>query len=200
MSENRLNHFRTWGPVYWNTGSYRLTMKLLRPSGRQAMYRQIAQEIGRRSVVDLCCGLGELRTWLLGNPYQGVDKNPAFVAYLQKQNVSVVQGDILQVAWPASECLVMVESLYHFLPDPAPLLAKMKAQAYKKIIISESVVNVAHSPWRWVKWLSEWATRVDSQEFPGRFTEDSFRAALLPYGFQRFTRVNGTMVAVWNLE
>src|SRR5436853_7327379 len=113
-----MNRYLDFGPVYWNRALYRLAMGLLRPGGRDAVWRHIAARLSGGTVLDLCCGPAELRRWISG-PYRGIDINPAFAGG------DVMRADVMTSDWPAADYVVMSDSLYHFLPDVGPLLRRM---------------------------------------------------------------------------
>ena len=187
-----LGRYRDWGPVYWNRRLYRLAMGLLRPAGRDAVWRHVAAQIGGASVLDLCCGPAELRRWIGESSYRGIDMNPAFAG------ADVLLGDVLALDWPHADVLVMCDSLYHFLPDVGPLLRRMTQSARKKVVISEPIENIAASRWPWMRALARWATRVDGKTFPRRFSAEELQKVLQSYGFQEFARIGANLVAVWS--
>lgn len=171
-------------------------MMLLRPAGRGAMFRAVAEAIGGLSVLDICSGDGTLRKYIAKNPYQAIDRNPAFVAYLERHGVKAQLGNALEMSWPAADCLVLIEGLYHFLPDVDPLMKKVMEYPFRKFIISESVEHVAHSRWSWLTRFSHWATRVDHEHYPERFDEGRINAMFDRYGFQERFRIGSNMVGI----
>ena len=160
------------------------------------MFRFLSKEISNLSVLDLCCGEGELQRWISSNSYQGIDKNSLFVRGLRAKGLSVMEGDILDTAWPAADCTVMVDGLYHFLPDLDSLLKKMTARQTRKIIISEPVRNFSSSELSIISSMATWIARVDGRSYPIRFSEDTFRAALSKYGFNRFENYGWNMIGI----
>jgi trans-aconitate methyltransferase len=186
MSENRATKpSGAWGPVYWNVGFYRATMGILRGRSRGHMYRLLAKEIGSLSTLDLCCGDGELQRWIPGNNYVGIDKNEQFVESLQRRKVRAMIGDIEHISWPETDCIVIIDSLYHFLPSIDHFMNNLVRHPFRKCIISESIKNWALSPKSWLVRGVVWATRVDGQAFPGRFTESTLSGLFKQYGFRR---------------
>ncbi len=187
---------RRWGPVYWHPRLYRGAMALLRGGRRPEMFARLAREIGTDSVLDLCCGDGELGRWLGANEYAGIDKNPAFVEDLRRRGRAAFLGDALAVPWPPARCAVIVDSLYHFLPEPEPLLEALKRHPCRKVIVSESVENWSMSPRPWLARLAAWAAAVDGRLYPERFTETALRALLARHGFQRIERLGCNLIGV----
>jgi SAM-dependent methyltransferase len=171
-------------------------MALLRRRRRPEMFALVAREIGGLSVLDLCCGDGELRRWAGEGGYAGVDKNPVFAEALRARGVAVVEGDALAADWPAADCVVIIDSLYHFLPEPDRLLEKIGRHPCRRAVVCESVENLSMSPRPLLARLAAWATRVDGRAYPGRFTEDGLRALLARHGFAKMVRLPYNLLAV----
>ena len=185
-----------WGPVYWHGGLYRGAMRLLRGAAHAQTYRSAARETGGLSTLELCCGEGELERSLGGADYRGIDLNPAFVASARRRGLRVEQGDVLIAPWPAADCLVIIDSLYHFLPDADAFMAKALAHPFKRFVVSESVTHVASDPRPWVAALAAWATRVDGRDVTARFDEPGLLALLRRHGFQRMRREGANVIGV----
>lgn len=115
-----------------------------------ARYRAIAELVpDGASVLDVCCGPATLYTHHLRDQdvtYTGLDLNEGFIARLVEagghgQVWNIHSGDPL----PAADYVVMQASLYHFLPEPAPVLDRMLAASGKQVIVAEPVRNIATS-------------------------------------------------------
>jgi len=194
--KKRIKHLSKWGLVYWSPLFYRMTMALLRGGrGRDAMYQYVAEEIGKRSVLELCCGTGELIPWVHGR-YYGIDCNPAFAKSLRRQGMQVSDGDVLLEAWQETECLVMVDSLYHFIDRIDVLLKRIQQHPAETIIISEPVDNLFPRLKGWKKNLAAWMTRVEGQYHPHRYSEEDLRAFFKKQGFQKVHRVGTNLIGV----
>ena len=133
-------------PLYWHPLFYRTTMKiLLRISGHnlEEEYKEIAKEVGTFSVVDLCCGDCYFKKFIPNNTYTGIDFNETFIKWARKKGIDAKRKDVLKETMPSADCIVMLASLYHFLPvNQEKVLRKMLASAKKKVIISEPVQNL----------------------------------------------------------
>jgi hypothetical protein len=198
MPKNVLNRLSRWGFVYWSPALYRLTMALLRPrDGRKGMYQFLAEQIGNQSVLELCCGDGELLHWLKGNPYTGMDKNPVFVRSLLSRGHRAILADVLTTVWPEADCLVMVDSLYHFMAAIQPFMKQLMDHPARTIILSESVEHIALREEPWLVRFIQWGTRVDGKAFPGRYTEASARRLLDTYRFQRVERIGSNLIGIF---
>jgi hypothetical protein len=173
-------------------------MALLRPrDGRKGMYQYLAGQIGNQSVLELCCGDGELLRWLKGSRYTGMDKNPVFVRSMLSRGHPMIQADVLTAEWPDAECLVMVDSLYHFMAAIQPFMKRLMDHPARMIILSESVEHIALRKEPWLVRFIQWGTRVDGQAFPGRYTEASARRLLETYGFQRVERIGSNLIGIF---
>jgi trans-aconitate methyltransferase len=188
---------RRWGPVYWTPGLYGAAMAVLRRGRRRDLFKLIQGAIGDLSVLDLCCGPAELRRWIPRNKYQGLDKSPVFAHSLRRRGVSVTEGDVLTTPWPEAECVVMTDSLYHFLPNVDALLHRVAEHPAKKVILAESVVHLSANERPWLAKVARWATRVDGREFGERFNEPSLRVLFEKWGFQEMVRLPYNLVGLW---
>ena len=141
-------------------------------------YRVIADMIpDQASVLDVCCGPAVLyRRYLAGKhvDYTGLDINEGFIRKLQSTGANGKVWDLLiDTPLPTADYVIMQASLYHFLPDAAPVVDRMLEAARKQVIIAEPITNLATSR---VKWLSRMGRRLTDSghgEEALRFTEDS---------------------------
>ena len=133
------------------------------------------------SVVELCCGPAILYKRYLrkrGISYTGLDINPGFIAHLKNAGV---EGHVLdlrgQSTLPQADYVIMQASLYHFLPDPKPVVDRMLAAARVGLIIAEPIRNLSDSKIGFVARMGSLLTNPGSGDQPLRFTEsalDSF--------------------------
>jgi Methionine biosynthesis protein MetW len=143
------------------------------------------------TVVDLCCGPASLYFRHLCHKrvtYTGLDINRNFVARLSARGVSARFWDAATNApLPKADYLVMQSSLYHFLPDPYPVVDRMLAAASKLVVLTEPVRNLADSKNRLVAWLAKRLSDPGTGDQPHRFDEALFQEFLNHY--QRLGRV-----------
>lgn len=195
MKFSALSH---WGPMYWNAATYRSAMWLLRPSGERAqILDQIAREVGTDSVLDLCCGPGDLIRYLDSTAYAGIDWHAGFVQQLQQRGYAVQCGDVLRVDWPAAESLVIVDSLYFFMAAGDLFWERVRAHPARRIIISESVEHWQPKLPQGLRSLGLWLTRVNGRLVGERYSEEILKRLLTRVGFQRFDRTGHNVTAVW---
>lgn len=154
-----------------------------------ARYQAIADLIKAGStIVDLCCGPGILYRRFLRHKaisYTGFDLNERFIRKLIHAGASGEVRDLKQdESFPASDYVIMQASLYHFLPDPQPILKRMEAAAGKALIISEPVRNLATSRSRLMRAVSARLTNVGNGNQPHRFSEKSLDQLFVELGWE----------------
>ncbi|MEU4711383.1 methionine biosynthesis protein MetW [Nocardia salmonicida] len=145
------------------------------------------------SVVDVCCGPATLFTKHLQEKsvdYRGLDLNEGFVAELARAGG---RGEVWNVhaddPLPPADYLIMQASLYHFLPDPGPVIDRMLAAARTQVIIAEPVRNLATSDNRVLATIGRRFTNAGDGAQEARFTEPSLDAFFRRYGSRVSYRV-----------
>jgi SAM-dependent methyltransferase len=130
-----------------------------------------------RTVVDVCCGPGNLyRRYLKpkGIQYLGLDLNPCFVARVKAAGGEAQVWDLYQDRdLPKADIVIMQASLYHFLPEPSPIVDRMVRAARLRVIIAEPIRNLSDSH---IGWLANFARRQSDAGKGGqnhRFNEQS---------------------------
>ncbi len=137
--------------VYRSAAGYELLMRALYGRHYEARMAAVADEVPEgASVLELCCGPGTLYRHYLAQrarSYVGLDFNPGFVDRLRRQGLDVRQTDLArsEEALPRAEVVIMQASLYHFLPEPRPIVDRMLAAASDRVVVSEPVRNLASS-------------------------------------------------------
>jgi hypothetical protein len=119
-----------------------------------ARFRAIADLVPEgAAVVDLCCGPATLYTRYLREKsvdYLGLDINDGFIARL---NDAGGRGEVRNLhadtPLPEADFVIIQASLYHFLPEPRPMIDRMLAAARGQVIITEPIRNMATSD-NWV--------------------------------------------------
>jgi hypothetical protein len=173
-------------------------MRLLRlGKGREAIFQNVVDEMGAKSVLELCSGPGELAQRIRPEQYAGIDLNPSFVHRLRDKGWAVTEGDVMNTPWPPAECLVMIDSLYHFYDRMDEFMNRVAAHPCGTVILSEPVENLLPRLPAGFHTIGAWVTRVEGHRYPKRFTEATLRALLERYGFQKITRVDTNCTGVW---
>jgi SAM-dependent methyltransferase len=164
------------GLIYRSPALYELAMLGLYGRHYPARYRAVADLISpRSSVLDLCCGPAVLYERYLrpkSVEYTGLDINETFVRGLKRRGVRAELWDLRDDApLPPADSVVMQASLYHFLPDPLPVLGRMLGAARKQVIVAEPVRNLTSSRLPLLGPLSRLLTDPGVGRQPYRFTE-----------------------------
>src|SRR5262249_28202596 len=128
--------------IYRHPALYVLVMRLLYGRHHAARQRAVADLVPEGSaVVELCCGPGLLYFGHLrgrGVEYLGLDLNERFVAQVRRRGARAEVADLRRdEALPEADYLVIQAALYHFLPDPDPVLARMLDAARRAVIVAE---------------------------------------------------------------
>lgn len=174
-------------------------MRVLYRQGYHARSHALAALIPERSsVVDLCCGPATLYFKHLRFKqvsYTGLDINRAFVERLSSlasgKARSLQPGDsrAAGIVWdvtsnsplPKADYVIMQASLYHFLPDPYPIVDRMLAAAHKNVILTEPVRNLADSKNPLLAKLARKLTNPGTADQPNRFNEKRLEEFLARY-------------------
>ena len=139
----------------------------------------------RSSVVDLCCGPATLYFRHLRHQevsYTGLDINRSFIERLSARGATGILWDVTTSApLPKADYLIMQGSLYHFLPNPHPIVDRMLAAAYKHVLITEPVLNLLDSRNPIVVWLAQKLTDPGTGPQSSRFNVDLFDQFLQHY-------------------
>ncbi len=138
-------------PIYRSALGYELVMRALYGRNYTKRMQVVAEEVPEgSSVVELCCGPGTLYQRYLRprtSAYVGLDVNERFVERLRAHGVDARRVDLGEDAepLPAADVALMQASLYHFLPNPEPIIEKMLAAARDRVIVSEPIRNLSSS-------------------------------------------------------
>ncbi|HXG93431.1 MAG TPA: class I SAM-dependent methyltransferase [Blastocatellia bacterium] len=164
--------------IYRNSSLYELAMKALYGRHYASRYAAVAELIAEgSSVLDLCCGPALLFNRHLKHKcvtYTGLDVNERFIKKLLRAGASGEVWDLRSDRQlPRADYVIMQASLYHFLPDAAPIVDRMIEAARRQVIISEPVRNLATSRSRLLRFVGRAFTNPGSGNQPHRFTEAS---------------------------
>jgi len=185
-------------------------MRVLYGSGYKDRSEALATLIPKgSSVVDLCCGPATLYFRYLRPrdvSYTGLDINRRFVERLSRMGpdkrpransqesprvTGIVWDVATDVSLPEADYVIMQSSLYHFLPDPNPIVDRMLAAAHKGVILTEPVRNLAQSKNPSVARLARKLTDPGTGDQPRRFNESRFEEFVNQY------RARGLVVAYY---
>lgn len=191
--------YRGKSPVYWTPAGYDRAMQLLLRSDHSRAYRAVAALIPPdASVVDVCCGTGQLaRAFTDLDParYLGLDFNGHFVRSLQMSGLRAQHVNVVTDAIPAADYVVMCMSFYHFIASQVDVFAKLRAAARRAVIICEPVQNLSRHRLRWLAKSSNLLTNPGVGDFGSRFNLASFHAFADQNGATEFIHHDGGKVA-----
>ena len=163
-------------PIYRYPSLYTLCMKLLYGKYYNTRFETIAKEIPDGvDLLDVCCGDCVLHAYI-GNKtsYVGVDSNPYFVQMAQKRSIRVFQKNLLEEELPMADYVVMLASLYQFIPFHKEIVDKLLRFARRKVLISEPVRNLADSSNPLLSFIARRATNAGAGDNIYRFTQATF--------------------------
>ena len=166
------------GLIYQNRVFYELAMFTLYGRHYSDRYRALANLVdANSSVLDICCGPGILYGRYLRTKnisYTGVDLNPVFIKQVIAYGATGSVQDVRTIeAFAGADFVIMQASLYHFLPDAAPMLKRMLMAAKKSLIITEPIRNVVESKSALVRKLAMLISDAGTGPQMFRFTEQS---------------------------
>ncbi|MEU0543684.1 methionine biosynthesis protein MetW [Nocardia sp. NPDC005978] len=164
--------------IYRHETIYGLLMRGLYGRHYGARYRAIAALIPEGAqVLDLCCGPATLYTRHLRAKsvrYTGLDLNERFVAGLTAAGADARVWDLHSaLPLPAADYVLMQASLYHFLPEPEPVLDRMLTAARQRVIIAEPIKNLTSSGNKVLARLGGRFTDPGDGASAHRFTEET---------------------------
>jgi hypothetical protein len=172
--------------IYKNALIYETLMRVLYGAGYEERYRAMADRVpSGATVTDLCCGPATLYHRYLkakGVRYTGLDINAKFAADLSASGATGLQWDMMSnKPLPAADYVIMQASLYHFLPNPAPIVNRMRAAARDAVLIAEPIQNMANSSNPLFAWMGKKFTNPGTGEQAHRFNERLLDQFFIPY-------------------
>jgi hypothetical protein len=186
-------------PIYFNPTLYHFLMHTLYGKNFNSRYQVIANEIPERvSVVDVCAGDAYLYTNFLNKKsirYTALDNSPYFLRWGQKKGIDYRKVNVFFDEIPKGDVVVIMASLYHFIPKEKEILHKLVRSARQKLIISEPISNLSSSHFGIIARISNLLTTPfeDTGQYVGeRFDEERITSLLKAFpGFKRLTKIPG---------
>jgi SAM-dependent methyltransferase len=173
--------------IYRNRTAYELLLRALYGRHYPARFRAIAELIpDGASVVDLCCGPATLYRRFLRDKsvdYLGLDINAGFIArHKEEGGRGEVRNLRTATPLPQADYVIMQASLYHFLPEPKPVVDRMLAAARSRVIVAEPIRNMATSDNRVLAMLARSLTDAGDGAPAHRFSEALLDEFFYDYG------------------
>jgi hypothetical protein len=143
-------------PIYAHPLIYRFVLKALYGRALEERFRAVSALVPHgASLLDVCAGDGAIRDSLHSSVrYTAVDGNETFVSGLKKKGVPAELRDVRYQPLPEADVVLMMGSLYHFVPDTEAMIEKLKKAAKRRLIIVEPHVNWS-SKAGVIGWLSQ---------------------------------------------
>ena len=187
-------------PIYWHPALYRLFMRLLYRGAFDRRYQTVAGLIDAPgTVLDLCCGDCLLSRHLpTGTTYIGLDANPRFAEAARRRGIDARHGDVLNAVWPEADIIVMMASLYQFIPDHALLLERMLRTARRGVVLCESIRHIATSPNPLVAALGRRLSDPFGGQSPRRLDREEMSSLFRRYGASRVLDLDRDMIGVFD--
>jgi trans-aconitate methyltransferase len=162
--------------IYRNSATYELLLRVLYGRHYAERFEAIAGLVpDGAAVVDLCCGPATLYTRYLREKsvdYLGLDINDGYIARLNEAGGrGVVRNLHADTPLPEADFVIMQASLYHFLPEPRPVIDRMLTAARSQVIVAEPVRNMATSDNPVLATLGRRFTNAGDGAQAHRFTE-----------------------------
>ncbi len=191
-------------PLYRYPLLYEMSLRILYRSHYRERIEAVADEIPDGSMVtDVCAGDCALHRYALRErdvAYLACDVNERFVTWTERKGIESRLLDVLEEEIPPADCVVMMGSLYQFIPHEKIILQKLIHAARRKAIITEPVRNLAQSRSFVLRGAARFLTGLGGHSFRERFTEDTLRTCLTREGFRSFQTIAGGREIIACLE
>ncbi|HPI77297.1 MAG TPA: glycosyltransferase [bacterium] len=179
---NRYSSLKRPSLYYRNYLIYRTLSAFLYKGKQREKYLTAAEFVEEgATVLDVCCGDAVLRKYLNNKhvAYSGMDINNGFIRTALKNGVNAIKADVDKMAeLPEADYVIMLSSLYQFIPRHDEILDKLTASARKKVVISEPIKNVASSKNRATARLAGRLSDPGTGIKPHRFDQQALRSAI----------------------
>jgi SAM-dependent methyltransferase len=183
--------------VYRDARVYRGVLRLLYGGALAERERIVAALVPRgATVVDVCCGDGGIARRLRDVRYLGVDASPRMVEHVRRAGHEARVLDVAREDPPTGDVVLLLGSLYQFLPDADAVLWRVRRAAQRFAIVAEPHVNLASSRVRPVAALARRMTDPGVASSTARFDEASLRALFARHGALHVERTRREVVAV----
>ncbi len=135
------------------------------------------------TVVDVCCGDCKIVEFLKDKniDYTGLDYNEYFIRTATMKGIKARFCDIRRDDIPQADYILIIGSLYQFIPYHSPLLHKLLSAAKRYLIVSEPIKNYTHSKSRIISYMATMMTNPGDGAKPYRFNEDTIKQAFRPF-------------------
>ena len=180
------------GILYWHPLLYRLIVRWMYGTQFRERYQRVAEQVRGESVLDICCGDAYLARFLFDFDYTGIDQNNHFIESAQhwwannnamdqeKHNPSGINkkktfkvADVKHDPFPEADTVIIMASLYQFIPHHELIITKALNAARQRLIISEPIQNFASSSNPFISWIASHAANPGDHPPDKRFNRQS---------------------------
>lgn len=187
-------------PIYWHPKIYNYAMRILYGNNFFKKYELVAKEIGGLTVLDVCCGDCFLSKYINHDKYMGIDVNHTFISCGRRKGLNLTLIDVASDEWPSADCIVMLGSLYQFIPNHEKIMNKAFRKARRRVIISEPIVNLSQSKNNFVATIARCLTSPGVNSSSERFNRDSIMMLYKKYGASKFFDTGREVVGVFDIN
>ena len=183
--------------IYRHGRVYRTVLRLLYGRALEDRERIVASLVPRGvEVVDACCGDAGIAARLPGVRYLGVDASPALVEGVRRSGLAAKTLDLAKEDPPPGDVVLLLGSLYQFLPDVDPVVLRVRRAARRFAIVAEPYRNLASSRFKPLAALARRMTDPGVPSSTGRFDEAGLRALFTRHGARHVERTSRELIAV----
>jgi hypothetical protein len=127
--------------------------------------------------------------------YIALDNSPYFLRWGQKNGIDYRKVNVFFDEIPKGDVVVIMASLYQFIPREKEILQKLVCSARQKLIISEPISNLSSSQIGIIARIANRLTtpfEVSDQFIGERFNEERLISLLTSFpGYQHSTKIPG---------
>lgn len=182
--------------VYSNPRIYRAVLRLLYGGDLARRERAVRTLVPRDAiVVDVACGDAGIAKRLRDVTYVGVDVSLVFVEALRRRGIRAHRLDVALEDPPKGDVVLLLGSLYQFLPDAGPVIDRLRRAARLHVVVAEPYRNLAQSKNALVAALAKRATDPGVDSSTNRFDATSLRALLNAHGATEVVDTGRELVA-----
>lgn len=182
------------GFMYWNPAFYRYIMHIIYGKYFYSRYKTVSDLLPNNvDVVDICCGDCYITKFLVEKKinYLGLDLNPKFINYNSGRGIMSKLFNLKTDTIPPADYIIMLGSLYQFIPNHRVVMDELISAANKAVIILEPIRNIAASDSPMIAFLANLATKVNGESMPYRFAKTELLELFSDYKARLIKEIEG---------
>ncbi len=183
--------------VYRHPRIYRAVLRMLYGGALAERERIVAALVPHDAeVADVCCGDGGIARRLTCRRYVGYDASIRMVDALVRRGHEAHVLDVSREGPPAADVILMLGSLYQFLPDAEAVALRLRRAARRFVVLAEPHRNLATSRCSLVAAIARRATDPGVPSSTSRFDEESLSSLLARHHARHVERTSRETIAV----